>query len=61
MCSGCGVVLLLLLCSICIAFAGGGGDTIMSAYDGLMAGDLPAATVGFVPNVVFGWDVGLIL
>ena len=30
----------------------------MSVHDGVMARFLPAATVGFIPTVFVGWDVG---
>jgi hypothetical protein len=49
-CFGCVAVLLLLMCSICIALTGG-SDTILSACVDLMGVGLPTATVGSVPTV----------
>ena len=31
----------------------------MSAFDGLVAGCLPAATFGYVLTIFVGWEVGL--
>ncbi len=59
MCSGCGVTLLLLLCSICISFALR-GDMISLAFGVSMAGGLTAATVGYVPTAFVCWGVGLV-
>ena len=50
----CGVIVVIVFYLYRVCAGGGVSDTIMSACVGLMAGGLPAATVGSVPTV-FGW------
>ena len=45
------------MCSICLSFPEGSG-VVLSACVDVMAGFLPAATVGSVPTVFVGWVVG---
>jgi hypothetical protein len=45
--------------SFSIAFTEESVTNLLASVDS-MAGDLPAATVGFVPTVFDGWDVGLV-
>ncbi len=55
----CGVIIVVVF--YLHRFCGrGGGDTILSACGSFVAGDLPAATVGYVPTVFVGWDVSLV-
>ena len=48
-----------MLWYICIALTGG-SEPILPTSVGLMAGGLPAATVGPDPTVFVGWDVSLV-
>ena len=53
------MLLLYLLCSFCI-FSPGRSGVVLSVRVGVMAGFLPAATVGSTPTVFIGWVIGLV-